>query len=86
MKKLIMVFGLSLALGGVSFAKPSFVPGTKCVACHNAKIGKKTNVLPKAMDMLKKYPHQKCSECHGHTADRTKLTCTNPKFCKGKKK
>ncbi len=82
MKKLVMVLGLSLALGGIALAKPSFVKGAKCVACHTEAVGKKTNVSPQAAEMLKKYPGKKCSDCHGASEDGKKLTCTDPKTCK----
>lgn len=82
MKKLIMVLGISLALGGVALAKPSFIKGAKCSVCHTEAMGKKTNVSPKAAEMLKKFPDKKCADCHGVEADGKKLTCTNPKFCK----
>jgi hypothetical protein len=84
MKKLVMVLGLSLALGGVALAKPSFVKGAKCVACHTEAMGKKTNVSPQAAEMLKKYPGKKCADCHGASEDGKKLTCTDPKLCKKK--
>ena len=82
MKKLLMVLGLFLALGGSAFAKPSFVKGAKCLACHTEAVGKKTNVGQKSREMLKKYPEQKCADCHGPSEDGKKLTCTNPKVCK----
>ena len=81
MKKLIMVLGLSLALGGVAFAKPNFVKGAKCVACHTEAVGKKTNVSEMAKQQQKKFAGQKCAECHGASEDGKKLTCTNPKVC-----
>ena len=84
MKKLAMVLGLSLALGGVAFAKPNFVRGAKCVACHTAAMGKKDNVSPVSKDMMKKYADKKCADCHGVGADKTKLTCTDAKLCKKK--
>lgn len=84
MKRLLMVLGFTLALGGVAAAKPNFVKGAKCVTCHTAAVGKKTNVAPNAQEMLKKYPGQKCADCHGHSEDGKKLTCTNPKVCKKK--
>ena len=84
MKKLIMVLGLSLGLAGVAMAKPSFVKGAKCVACHTEAVGKKTNVSTQSQEMLKKYPGQKCSECHAASEDGKKLTCTNEKLCKKK--
>jgi len=84
MKKLAMVLGLSLALGGVALAKPSFIKGAKCVACHTEAMGKKTNVSPQAAEMLKKYPGKKCADCHGASEDGKKLTCTDPKLCKKK--
>jgi cytochrome c2 len=84
MKKLIMVLGLSLAIGGVALAKPSFVKGAKCVACHTEAVGKKTNVGPTAAEMLKKYPDKKCADCHGVGEDPKKLTCTDAKLCKKK--
>jgi nitrate/TMAO reductase-like tetraheme cytochrome c subunit len=84
MKKLIMALGLTLALGGVATAKPTFVRGAKCVTCHTEAMGKKTNVSPASQDMLKKYPGQKCADCHGASEDGKKLTCTNPKVCKKK--
>jgi cytochrome c len=84
MKTLIMVLGLTLSFGGVALAKPSFVKRAKCVACHTAGMGKKTNVSPQSAEMLKKYPSQKCAECHGASEDGKKLTCTNPKLCKKK--
>jgi|GEM_PF-4480458 len=83
MKKLIMVLGLSLALGGVATAKPSFVKGAKCSNCHTAAVGKKTNVSPTSAEMVKKYPGKKCGDCHGVDADK-KLTCTDAKLCKKK--
>ncbi len=82
MKTFMTVIGLSLALSGAAFAKPSFVKGAKCVACHTEAMGKKTNVGEKAKEMVKKYPGQKCSDCHGASEDGKKLTCTNPKVCK----
>ncbi len=82
MKKLIMVLGLTLALGGVALAKPGFVKGAKCVACHTEAVGKKTNISPKSAEMLKKYPGKKCADCHGASEDGKKLTCTDPKLCK----
>jgi hypothetical protein len=82
MKKSIMVLGLSLAFSGVALAKPTFVKKAKCVACHTQAVGKKTNVSKEAQDMLKKYPGQKCADCHGASEDGKKLTCTNPKVCK----
>ncbi len=84
MKKLIMVLGLSLMTSGVALAKPNMVKGAKCVACHTEAMGKKTNVSPAALDMVKKYPGQKCADCHGASEDGKKLTCTNPKVCKKK--
>lgn len=84
MKQLIMVLGLSLAFAGVAVAKPSFVKGAKCVACHSEAVGKKTNVSKEAQEMLKKYPGQKCADCHGPSEDGKKLTCTNEKVCKKK--
>jgi hypothetical protein len=82
MNKLILVPALSLLLGGVALAKPNMVKGTKCIACHTEAAGKKTNVSPTALDMLKKYPDKKCTDCHGASEDGKKLTCTNPKVCK----
>jgi hypothetical protein len=82
MKKLIMVLGFSLALGGVALAKPTFVKKAKCVACHSEAVGKKTNVSTESQEMLKKYPGQKCADCHAASEDGKKLTCTNPKVCK----
>ena len=79
---MIMVLGLSLALGGVALAKPSFVKGAKCVVCHTEAVGKKTNVSPQSAEMLKKYPDKKCADCHGASEDGKKLTCTDPKVCK----
>ena len=84
MKKLAMVLGFSLALGGVAYAKPNFVKGAKCVACHTAAMGKKTNVSDTSKDMLKKYPDKKCADCHGVGADKKTLTCTDAKLCKKK--
>ena len=84
MKDLLMVLGLSLALGGIAQAKPNLVKGAKCVACHTEAIGKKTNISPTALDMKKKYPDKKCTECHGVSDDHKKLTCTNAKLCKKK--
>jgi nitrate/TMAO reductase-like tetraheme cytochrome c subunit len=84
MKKLIMVLGLSLAIGGVALAKPTFVKGAKCVTCHTEAMGKKTNVSPKAAEMLKKFPDKKCSDCHGIEDEGKKLTCTDAKLCKKK--
>ncbi len=82
MKTLITVLGLSLALSSAAFAKPGFVKGAKCVACHTEAMGKKSNVGEKSKEMLKKYPGQKCADCHGASEDGKKLTCTNPKVCK----
>jgi hypothetical protein len=82
MKKLIMVLGLSLAIGGVALAKPNFVKGAKCVACHTEAMGKKTNVSPKSAEMMKKFADKKCGDCHGPAADGKTLTCTDPKTCK----
>jgi len=82
MKTLITILGFSLALGGVALAKPYFVKGAKCVACHTEAMGKKTNVGEKAQEMLKKFPGQKCGDCHGASEDGKTLTCTNPKVCK----
>jgi hypothetical protein len=82
MKKLLMVLGLSLAIGGVGFAKPNFVKGAKCITCHTQAMGKKTNVSPKSAEMLKKFPDKKCSDCHGASPDGKSLTCTDPKLCK----
>ena len=31
-------------------------------------------------------PGEKCADCHGTTEDGKKLTCTQPKLCKGKDK
>jgi hypothetical protein len=82
MKKLIMVLGFSLALGGAAVAKPGFVKGAKCVACHTEAVGKKTNLQPVSADMLKKYADKKCADCHGAGEDGKKLTCTDAKLCK----
>lgn len=84
MKKLIMVLGLSLMTSGVALAKPNLVKGAKCVACHTEAMGKKTNVKPESLEMLKKYPDKKCADCHGVSADGKQLTCTDPKLCKKK--
>jgi hypothetical protein len=84
MKKLLMILVLSLALGGSALAKPNFVKGAKCLACHTEAAGKKTNVGEKSREMLKKYPGQKCADCHGPSEDGKQLTCTNPKVCKKK--
>jgi Cytochrome c7 and related cytochrome c len=86
MKKLIMILGFSLASSGIALAKPNVVKGAKCVACHTEAIGKKTNLSPASAEMLKKYPGQKCAECHDKNEDGKKLTCTDPKTCKDKKK
>jgi hypothetical protein len=82
MKKLAMVLGFTLALGGMALAKPSFVKGAKCSVCHTEAMGKKTNVSEKAQEMLKKFPDKKCADCHGASEDGKKLTCTDPKLCK----
>jgi hypothetical protein len=84
MKYLLMVLGFTLAIGGAAVAKPNKVKGAKCVACHTAAVGKKTNVSKTAQEMVKKYPGQKCTDCHGPSEDGKKLTCTNPKVCKKK--
>jgi hypothetical protein len=84
MKKLIMILGLSLAFAPVALAKPSFVKGAKCVACHTEAVGKKANVSTQSQEMLKKYPGQKCADCHAANEDGKKLTCTNEKVCKKK--
>jgi mono/diheme cytochrome c family protein len=82
MKMLIPVLGFCLALSGSALAKPNMVKGAKCIACHTEAAGKKTNVGEKSKEMIKKYPGQKCAECHGPNEDGKKLTCTNPKVCK----
>lgn len=84
MKTLITVLGFCLALSGTALAKPNMVKGAKCIACHTQTAGKKTNVGDKAKEMLKKYPGQKCGDCHGKSEDGKTLTCTNPKVCKKK--
>jgi hypothetical protein len=82
MKKLLVVLGFSLTFAGVAVAKPSFVKKAKCVACHSEAVGKKTNVSKESQEMLKKYPGQKCADCHAASEDGKTLTCTNPKVCK----
>lgn len=84
MKKLLMVLGLSLAIGGVASAKPNVVKGAKCVACHTEAMGKKTNISPKSVEMVKKFADKKCADCHGAAADGKTLTCTDPVTCKKK--
>lgn len=82
MKKLLMVLGMSLTFSGVALARPNVVKKAKCVACHTEAVGKKTNVSKESLDMLKKYPGQKCADCHAASDDGKKLTCTNEKVCK----
>ena len=84
MRKFIMVLGFSVAMSGVALAKPNSVKGAKCVACHDAPMGKKTNVSAKSAEMVKQFPGKKCSECHGPGPDGKKLTCTDAKLCKKK--
>lgn len=79
-----MVLGLSLAIGGVALAKPNFVKSAKCAICHTEATGKKTNVMPVAQEMTKKYAGKKWTDCHGASEDGKKLTCTDPKVCKKK--
>lgn len=82
MKKLMLAIGLTLAFGGMAYAKPGSVKGAKCVACHTEAVGKKTNVSETAQAMVKKNADKKCADCHGASQDGTKLTCTNPEACK----
>jgi len=82
MRKLILALALSVAFGGVAFAKPGAVKGAKCVACHTEGMGKKTNVSEASQAMVKKFAGQKCADCHGASEDGKKLTCTDPKTCK----
>lgn len=86
MKKLFMVLGISLVMAGAAQARPSLVKGAKCSACHTEAGGKNTNLSEKSKEMLKRFPGQKCADCHGTTEDGKKLTCTQPKLCKGKDK
>ena len=82
MKKLILAAALSFVFGGMAYAKPAFVKGAKCVACHTEAMGKKTNVSDTAKAMLKKYPDQKCADCHAPADGGKKLACTDEKACK----
>ncbi|MBM3267543.1 MAG: hypothetical protein FJZ01_07840 [Candidatus Sericytochromatia bacterium] len=81
MRRLILPAALAL-LTTIAFsaqpamAKPTFVKGASCKACHAAMPAKKTNLTPKAADMLKKYKTADCKNCHGAAAG--KLTTTTP--------
>ena len=82
MRKLLLIFVFTLASNGVVLAKPNFVKGARCVACHTEAVGRKSNLGSKAQEMLKEHPDKKCASCHGVSADGKKLTCIDPKACK----
>jgi nitrate/TMAO reductase-like tetraheme cytochrome c subunit len=84
MKKSIMVLALSVAFASVALAKPAFIKGAKCITCHTEAMGKKTNVSAPSLEMVKKYPGQKCADCHAASEDGKKLLCTDAKLCKKK--
>lgn len=61
---------LALVITSVSFAKPSFVPGANCKACHTAMPPKKENITVPTAAMLKKYQVETCKNCHGWTGGK----------------
>ena len=65
MKLSAIVFCGLWVFGSVAYAKPSFVRGAKCVACHEGMQANKKNVNAKSLEMMNKYKDKKCSECHG---------------------
>ena len=60
----VAVAVLALVAGNSVNAKPSFVKGASCKACHEGKPAKKDNVNAKAAEMLKKHKVDECKNCH----------------------
>lgn len=80
--KLVLAFALSFLFGGMAAAKPGFVKGAKCIACHTEAMGKKTNVSEKSQAMAKEQAGKKCSDCHTAGAEGKSLLCEGGKACK----
>ncbi|MBI5016364.1 MAG: hypothetical protein HZB55_12865 [Deltaproteobacteria bacterium] len=76
MKKVTAVMlGMSLIFAGSAFAKPTFVPGAKCKACHEGTPSEK-KFTEKAAEMLKKYKTEECKNCHGKAEGDKDITVT----------
>ncbi len=69
----LLTAALMLALAPLAMAKPTFVKGAKCTACHEGSPkDKKFNAA--ATKMIAKYKVDQCKDCHG--AEGGKLTTT----------
>jgi hypothetical protein len=66
MRRFVLV-AAALLVAGVGYAKPTFVKGANCKACHEGVPPKKENISAKTADMVKKYKVDECKNCHTWT-------------------
>jgi len=73
-----VIAAAALLLASAATAKPTFVKGAKCTACHEGSPTSK-KFTKACTDMTAKYKVAQCKDCHGPAEGDKPMTTTKKK-------
>lgn len=73
-----VIAAAALLLASAAYAKPTFVKGAKCTACHEGSPTSKKYVKA-CNEMTAKYKVDQCKDCHGPADGAKAMTTTKKK-------
>jgi len=73
-----VIAAAALLLASAAYAKPAYVKGAKCTACHEGSPTSK-KYTKASNEMTAKYKVEQCKDCHGAAEGAKAMTTTKKK-------